>query len=282
MLETPLCLGAGFLLPGDEPPFERTAEWMCEQEFTGLMITPNPSWSDAQTERVGAVFRDRDIAIYEVASYTSLVHDNPTTRRMNIDAVKRRVEQAAIVGALSVATVGGSAAGWAPHPKTRTTEAWDLLLDATHEILDATPDTVSFCLEPWPPTVLPDLDSLVRVVDEVEDDRLGILFDPANLVTPETYFTSGEMIREAFDRLGDRFVAVHCKDVYWLEGGMQTGLGVTVPGRGVLDYQAFLSRVASSARELPLIIEHLKQPEEVIAAAAFIRQQASALNLQIN
>lgn len=275
MRASSLRLGAGFTLPGDTAPFERTADWMREQGFAGVMIGLDPAWSDEETQRVGKGFADRGISVYEVAAYTSLVHEDAETRRANINSVKRRIEQASIVGALCVATVGGSAAGWAPHPKTRSEESWSLLLDATHEILDMTPENVTFCLEPWPPTVLPDLDSLIRVIEEVGNERLGILFDPANLVTPETYFTTGEMIHEAFGRLGDRFVAVHCKDIYWLMAGMQTGLGETVPGRGILDYETLCGRVASAERELPIIIEHLKEPEEVLEAASFIRQQTT-------
>lgn len=282
MKQFPLNLGAGFTLPGDSAPFERTAEWLREQNFSGVMLGLDPTWSDGETKRVGESFADRGIGIHEVAAYTSLIHEDAKTRRENIDSVKRRIEQASIVGALCVATVGGSAAGWAPHPQTQTKTSWELLLEATREILEMTPENVTFCLESWPPTVLPDLDSLSRVMEEVGSQRLGILFDPANLVTPETYFTTGEIIDEAFDRLGERFVAVHCKDVYWLMEGMQTGLGETVPGRGVLDYETFLGRVASAGRALPLIIEHLKKPEEVIEAATFIRERARDLDLMID
>lgn len=282
MKQFPLNLGAGFTLPGDSAPFERTAEWLREQNFSGVMLGLDPAWSDEETKRVGESFADRGISIHEVAAYTSLIHEDAKTRRENIDNVKRRIEQASIVGALCVATVGGSAAGWAPHPQTRTETSWELLLEATREILEMTPENVTFCLESWPPTVLPDLDSLARVMDEVGSQRLGILFDPANLVTPETYFTTGEIIDEAFDRLGERFAAVHCKDVSWLMDGMQTGLGETVPGRGVLDYETFLGRVASAGRALPLIIEHLKEPEEVIEAATFIRERARNLDLMID
>jgi sugar phosphate isomerase/epimerase len=282
MNEFTLKLGVGFTLPGDTSPFERTAEWIREQGFAGVMIGLDPAWSDEETQRVGKSFADRGISVYEIAAYTSLVHEDAGTRRANINGVKRRIEQASIVGALCVATVGGSAAGWAPHPKTQSKESWNLLLEATHEILGMTPENVTFCLEPWPPTVLPDLDSLSRVIEEVGSERLGILFDPANLVTPKTYFTTGAMINEAFDRLSDRFIAVHCKDIYWLMEGMQTGLGETVPGRGVLDYETFLGRVASAGRELPLIIEHLKDPEEVLEAASFIRQRAREMNVRIN
>ncbi len=276
-----LKLGAGFTLPGDTAPFERTANWLREHGFSGVMIGLDPAWSDEKTERIGQTFSDHQLAVYEVAAYTSLIHEDAQTRRANIDGVKRKTEQAAIMGALCVATVGGSAAGWAPHRQTHSEESWSRLVDAVHEVLEATPGSVKFCLESWPPTVLPDLQSMARILDEISGERLGILFDPANLVTIETYFESGTMIDDAFDQLGHRFVAVHCKDIKWLMGGMQTGLGEVVPGRGILDYDTFLRRVAAAPRELPLIIEHLKDPEEVIEAAAFIRRRAHSCDLAI-
>jgi len=276
-----LKLGAGFTLPGDTAPFERTAEWMHAQGFSGVMLGLDPGWSDEQTERIGRSFADRDLTIYEVAAYTSLVHEDGKTRRANIESVKRKTEQAAIMGALCVATVGGSAAGWAPHSHTRSAESWARLVDAVHEILEVTPESVRFCLESWPPTVLPDLQSMARILQEIGDEPLGILFDPANLVTTETYFESGKMIDDAFDLLGNRFVAVHCKDIIWLMEGMQTGLGETVPGRGILNYDTFLRRASAAPQELPLIIEHLKEPDQVIEAAAFIRRRAQRCGLTI-
>jgi sugar phosphate isomerase/epimerase len=121
-----------------------------------------------------------------------------------------------------------------------------------------------------------------RIIEDIEDDRLGILYDPANLVTLDGYYSSGAMIEESFHRLGHRFVATHCKDVCWLMGGMQTGVEEVVPGRGVLDYKTFLKHVAAAEQELPLIIEHLKDPQDVLEAAAFIRAEAQELGLAID
>lgn len=276
-----LKLGLGFTLPGDTAPFGRTAAWMQERGFSGVMLGPDPDWSDEQTARVGETFAAHRLAVFEVGAYTSLIHGDPAIRRRNIDAVKRKIEQAVILGSTCVATTSGTAIDLGPHPATRTRQGWDMLLDATAEILASAPADMRFCMEAWPPTVLYDIPAFQRFYAEANDARLGMVFDPANLVTTDNYFQTGIMIDETFDALGDRFVVAHCKDIEWVAGYSQTALKEVVPGRGALDYAAILRRTAAFGRELPLIIEHLGSPADVDEALTYIRQQAEECGLTV-
>ncbi|MGI8482887.1 MAG: sugar phosphate isomerase/epimerase family protein, partial [Thermomicrobiales bacterium] len=236
MSSQPLKIGLGFTLPGDTAPFERTASWMQERGFSGVMLGPDPAWSDEETARVGETFAAHGLAVFEVATYTSLIHADAAIRRRNIDAVKRKVEQAVILGSSCVATTSGTPLDLGPHPKTRTPECWDSLLEATAEILDAAPAGIRFSMEAWPPTVLYDIPTFHRFYAEAKDSRLGMVFDPANLVTIDNYFQTGAMIGATFEALGDRFAVAHCKDIEWVSGYSQTALKEVVPGRGSLDY----------------------------------------------
>ncbi len=276
-----LKLGLGFILPGDTAPFARTAEWTKEHGFSGIMIGTNPDWSDEETARLGETFASYELEIFELGSYTSVIHEDPITRRRNIDAIKRRTEQAAIIGARCVATTSGTPAEPAPHPATRTQASWDLLVEATREILDVLPEGVSFCLEAWPQTVLYDIPTFTRFYAEIDDPRVGMIFDPANLMTTDNYYATGDMIDATFDALGDRFIASHCKDIEWVSGFSQTALKEVVPGRGSLDYPTFLRRAATLGHDLPLIVEHLGDPEDVIEASAYIRRQAEETGITI-
>ncbi|MGI8483935.1 MAG: sugar phosphate isomerase/epimerase family protein, partial [Thermomicrobiales bacterium] len=231
--------------------------------------------------RVGETFAAHGLAVFEVGAYTSLIHADPAIRRRNIDSVKRRIEQAVILGSPCVATTSGTLLDLGPHPKTRTQECWDSLLEATAEILDAAPADMRFSMEAWPPTVLYDIPTFQCFYAEAKDPRLGMVFDPANLVTTDNYFHTGAMIDATFDALGDRFVVAHCKDIEWVSGYSQTALKEVVPGRGSLDYPTFLRRTAELGRELPLIIEHLSSPVDIEEAVAYIRQQATAADLQL-
>lgn len=275
----PIQLGVSFTLPGDSFPFARSAAWIAERGFTGVMLGTDPAWSDAETAQIGEVYAQHGLAIYEVASYTSVIDRDEAKRRRNINAIKRRMQQAAILGAPCVATTSGTANEPAPHPETRTQASWDLLIAATREILEVTPEGVSFCMEAWPPTLVYDIPTYQRFFAEIDDPRVGMIFDPANLVTVDTYYQTGHQIEETFDALSDRFVAAHCKDIEWVSGFSQTALKEVVPGRSVLDYGVFLRRTAALDHPMPLIIEHLADPADVEEAAAYIRSVAAAEGL---
>ncbi len=276
-----LRLGVSFKVPNDTAPFDATAEWVKRHGYSGAMIGLDPDLSDQETERVGRTFADYGLDIYEIGAYTSLIHQDEATRLQNIKRVKRGLEQAAIVGCPCVGTIGGSSAGWLPHPNTLSEASWNLFLEVVSDLLDVTPAGVTFCLESWPPTILPDLKAIIRVMDAFDDPRLGLVFDPANLITTENYFSSGELIDDAFDQLGDRFISIHCKDILWLPDFSQTGLAEVVPGGGTLDYDRLLTRSAYQSHKPPLIIEHLKGEEEIAMASNFIRDRAEANHLTV-
>ena len=44
-----------------------------------------------------------------------------------------------------------------------------------------------------------------------------------------------------------------------------------LPGRGVLDYRAYIRRMEQVSPDMPLIIEHLEQEQDYDEAARFIR-----------
>ncbi|MGC4192802.1 MAG: sugar phosphate isomerase/epimerase [Thermomicrobiales bacterium] len=279
VMPRPLQLGVSFRLPNDVFPFERTAAWIAEHAFSGVMLGTDPDWTDAETAQVGEVYARQGLEIFEVAAYTSVIDRDEAKRRQNIDAIKRRMRQAEIVGARCVASTSGTANEPSPHPETRTQASWDMLIAAVREILKVTPEGVSFCMEAWPPTLVYDIPTYERFFAELGDPRVGMIFDPANLVTIDTYFHTGRQIDETFDALGDRFVAAHCKDIEWVSGFSQTALKEVVPGRSVLDYGPFLRRTAALGHEMPLIIEHLADPLDVEEAAAHIRAVAAAEGL---
>ncbi|MGB3327867.1 MAG: sugar phosphate isomerase/epimerase family protein [Thermomicrobiales bacterium] len=276
----PLRLGVSFRLPGDIFPFERSASWIAEHAFTCVMLGTDPEWTDAETALGGEVYARQGLEIVEVAAYTSMIDRDEARRRRNIDAIKRRMRHAEILGARCVASTSGTANEPAPDPQTRTQASWDLLIAATREILDVTPDGVSFCMEAWPPTLIYDIPTYERFFAEIDDPRVGMIFDPANLVTTDSYYRTGEQIAETFDALGERFVAAHCKDIEWVSGFSQTALKEVVPGRSVLDYDTFLRRTAALDHEMPLLIEHLADPLDVEEAAAHIRSVAAAEGLR--
>jgi sugar phosphate isomerase/epimerase len=52
-----------------------------------------------------------------------------------------------------------------------------------------------------------------RLLDEVQSDRLKIIFDPVNLLLPATFGDQQRIFAEAFDAFGEEIVALHVKDI---------------------------------------------------------------------
>jgi sugar phosphate isomerase/epimerase len=54
-----------------------------------------------------------------------------------------------------------------------------------------------------------------------------------------------------------------------------------VPGRGQISYPAYLTELKKVNRQIPLMIEHLKTPEEYNEAASYIRSVAQRAGVQL-
>jgi sugar phosphate isomerase/epimerase len=86
-----------------------------------------------------------------------------------------------------------------------------------------------------------------RLLDEVGlDAPIGIILDPANLLTPETIDQQDKIIGEAIDLLGGRVIGLQAKDV--------VASGYSAPGAGLMDYPAVFAQLARLG-PVPVIVQ---------------------------
>ena len=104
--------------------------------------------------------------------------------------------------------------------------------------------------------------ALIRAVDR---PTFAAHVDPVNLVmTPRTYFNTGALIRECFEKLGPWIVSCHAKDIT-LHHEAALHLDEVQIGEGNLDYQTYLGLLDQMPREVPLMLEHLEAPQYAVA-----------------
>jgi sugar phosphate isomerase/epimerase len=87
-------------------------------------------------------------------------------------------------------------------------------------------------------------------------DLIGIVLDPANLLTPATAGEQDRVLRSAFDLLGDAVVCLHAKDVPYPGRGTS---GEAAAGTGLLDYDLVLGLHSALPRAVPLIIQDVAE-----------------------
>jgi sugar phosphate isomerase/epimerase len=137
---------------------------------------------------------------------------------------------------------------WQAHPANLEPVAWfDLRATLDPLLAAAEAAGVRIGVEPELGNVVADVDRAARLLAELGDDApIGIVLDPANLLTPESIGRQDEVVGHAVDELGPRVIGIQVKDV--------VATGYSAAGAGVLDYPSLLRQLAR-LDPVPIIVQ---------------------------
>jgi sugar phosphate isomerase/epimerase len=105
---------------------------------------------------------------------------------------------------------------------------------------------IKLAVEPEPGNVVNHAQAARRLLNEVASPFLGIVLDPANLLSPETLSEQHEVLAQAAQLLGGSLLLAHIKDI-------DSSGRVTAPGSGAVDLPAFVAELRSIAYDGALI-----------------------------
>ena len=154
---------------------------------------------------------------------------------------------------------------WSAHPDNGSPEAWGALrgeLDFALELAER--HGVALGVEPEPGNVVGNARNARRLLDEVDDPRLKIVMDAANLLPPESQTRQRQVVAEAVALLGADLALVHTKDV------SPTGEAVAA-GRGVVDFHNFLKEIVSTGYRGPLVSHNFPE-KDAAYVSGFLRR----------
>jgi sugar phosphate isomerase/epimerase len=237
-------------------------------------------------DRIRAIreaFDKHDVVIAEVGRWCNLLEADPAKRAENLKKVTDGLALAEEIGALCCVDIAGSfnpKVWYGPHPKNVSQEFFDATVENARKIIDAVkPKRAKFSFEMmgW---ALPDsADSYVALIEAVDRDAFGVHLDPCNLVnSPRRLYQNTELLDECFDKLGPWIVSCHAKDVAW-EVEMQVHFREVTLGTGELDYTTYLKRLAALPGDVPLMIEHMKGPEEYDKSRRYLFELAEKIGV---
>jgi len=229
-------------------------------------------------------FAAENVLIAEVGAWKNLLDPDPGKRRENLAYVTQRCALADAIGALCCVDIAGSynpTSWYGPNPRNLSRDFFDATVENCRHILDAVkPTRTRFTIEmmgwnlPDGPDAYPEL---IRAVDRT---GFAVHLDVCNGInSPQRFYRNADFIRECFRKLGPYIVSCHAKDLRW-DIEMNVHFEEVVPGRGQVDYNAYLGELARLGRDVPLMLEHLQTADEYDEGRQYIRKTGEDMGLK--
>lgn len=273
---TAVRLGGPVFLRSDDP-----ADLAREHRRLGYSAAYCPNATVQDSDRVRAIeraFASENVVIAEVGAWKNMLDPDAAKRKQNLDYVVERCALADAVGARCCVDIAGSYnpdVWYGMHPKNLSKEFFDATVENCRYVLNAVkPKRTKFTIEMMPWSLPDSPDSYVQLIKAVGRANFGVHLDVCNIInSPARFYTSGDVIRECFRKLGPWIASCHAKDLQWIPEYNVHFLEV-VPGRGQVDYRAYLGELAKLKTDPPLMLEHLKNAGEYDEGRAYIQRVA--------
>ena len=223
---------------------------------------PASTVSDATAQTVKSVFADQNMPFLQLwGPYPCIISPDESIRRAGVSGAQAIIKLAAKLG-VSVSGVRPTSlhpnGDWWPHPDNYAPETEDRLVRSLKEILQVADDYgVNIALETHVTTMLDSPQTIKRVIERTESNRLKVNIDPVNFMGDlRTACNPTETINEVFDILGPYVDTVHVKDFYF-EERLVVHITETVIGTGLMDLDTVLRRSDEVLGDGYVVIEHL-------------------------
>jgi sugar phosphate isomerase/epimerase len=260
------------------------AELAREHRRLGYRAAYCPMADLQDRQRIDAIvqaFAAEDVVIAEVGAWVGMLTPSPEKSRSNLQYITDRLALADAVGARTCVTIPGSLhpKGTGPDPRNYSAEFFDATVENCRKVIDAVkPRRTKLSVEMLPWSIPDGADSYLRLFTAVDRPEFGVHIDVCNTVnSTEKYFRNAALVDDLFRTLGRWVLSCHAKDLW----GYKVHLAETVPGRGGIDYRAYLRAIATYAPEAPLMLEHLDTAEEYEEGAQYIKKVASDVGIAL-
>ncbi|MBQ7059072.1 MAG: sugar phosphate isomerase/epimerase [Firmicutes bacterium] len=242
-----------------------------------------------KAQEIRGKFRDANLPVIAVSSYTNIVHHDPVIRKRNLDYIKMMMQRALDLGCPYVASETGTyntESDWLWDDHNATEEAYEEAAEIIYDLVKFGKEVgATFIVENYVNNVIGSIEQVQRLFREINMPNLKLICDPTNYFTPSNIHDVDGQLRRIFDALSDKMVIAHAKDILPSEDTkvkqadidadeshvFRGAGGVELPaaGLGILNYDLYVSLLAKEHPNIPLIIEHLDSGD-IPRAKAFV------------
>ena len=163
---------------------------------------------------IGGAFLHHRVNIEVLGCYINPLHPHVKTRADSLRFFKDHLQLARNFGCGIVALESGSAReDYSPHPANQSEAAFDELLGVIHDlVVVAEACGVWVGLEAVYGHTVSTAHKMRRLLDSIRSKHLRVVFDAANLLSPENVHHQSAIIAEALELLGDDIAVIHAND----------------------------------------------------------------------
>ena len=277
----PIRLGGPIFIKSEDPE-----ELAREHRRLGYSAAYCPNAKATDHDRVRAIqkaFASQNVVISEVGAWKNMLDPDAGKRQANLEYVIERCELAEAVGARCCVDIAGSynpMVWYGPDPKNLSKQFFDATVENCRRIIDTVkPKRTKFTIEMMGWNLPDGPDAYLDLIKAVDRRAFGVHLDICNGINcPKRFYQNAAYIRDCFQKLGPHIMSCHAKDLKWIVE-LNVHFLEVVPGRGEIDYKAYLQGLAALPTEVPLMLEHLKTPEEYDEGKRYIQRVAASMGL---
>ena len=220
-------------------------------------------------DRIRAEMVRRGIAMSAVSGTFNMIHPDSQMRRRGLQRLRMLASVCDRLSTSVITLCTGTRdpeSMWRRHPDNDAPEAWKDLVASMHEAVKiAEEHKVTLAFEPEVSNVVDSAVKGRRLLDEMRSPHLKVVMDPANIFHKGELPRMREIIAEAFALLGDDIALAHAKDL-----SRDGEAGHEAAGKGLLDYDQYLSLLRRAAPDIPLVLHGLSE-SQVDGCIAFLK-----------
>ncbi|HBY59910.1 MAG TPA: xylose isomerase [Solibacterales bacterium] len=261
---TPIRLGGPIFLKSDDP-----GALAREHRRLGYSAAYCPSAKAVDADRCKAIekaYKEADVVIAEVGAWVNMMDPDGEVRKKNLAYVAERLALAEAVAARCCVDIAGSynpKVWYGPHKGNFSKEFFDGTVENCRKLIDEIkPRRTKFAIEMMGWTLPDTADAYLKLIKAVDRPAFGVHIDVCNGInSPQRFYENAAYTRDCFAKLGKWVTSCHAKDLAWIPE-MNVHFVEVIPGRGEMDYRAYLTELAKLPQAAPLMLEHLKTAEE--------------------
>ncbi len=276
---TPIRLGGPIFLKSDDPA--ALAHEHRRLDYSAAYCPEIATLKSPELIRaIRKAYAAENVCIAEVGAWKNMLDPGAEKRRRNLDYVVDRCALAEAVGARCCVDIAGSYnpdSWYGPHPGNLSKEFFDATVANCRHVIDSVkPTRTRFTIEMMGWNIPDGPDSYLELIRAVDRKAFGVHLDVCNGInSPRRFYENTAYIEECFRKLGPWIVSCHAKDLEWVVE-LNVHFREVIPGRGQIDYKAYLKGLSNLSQDAPLMLEHLTTAEEYDEGRQYIRTVGNA------